>query len=117
MLLLRRGMSSMPEGVYHAAADRLLGIVERRLEILEETMDDVDVEYSQGVLNINLGTKGIWVLNKQGPNQQIWWSSPLSGPRRYEYVQGDRWVNTRDDNQDILGSLAKEIEEVCGVRI
>jgi len=25
------------------------------------------------------------VLNKQGPNRQIWWSSPVSGPKRFYY--------------------------------
>ena len=41
----------------------------------------------QGVLNINLGKLGFWVLNKQSPNKQIWWSSPISGPRRYEHIR------------------------------
>lgn len=31
----------------------------------------------QGVLNLQLGARGTWVLNKQGPNMQIWWSSPI----------------------------------------
>jgi len=38
-------------------------------------------------LNINLGKHGFWVINKQAPNQQIWWSSPISGPRRYEHMR------------------------------
>jgi frataxin len=36
------------------------------------------------------------VINKQTPNEQLWWSSPISGPRRYEYVEErERWVYTR----------------------
>lgn len=31
----------------------------------------------QGVLNIIVGDRGTWVLNKQSPNRQIWWSSPI----------------------------------------
>lgn len=31
----------------------------------------------QGVLNIVVGDRGTWVLNKQSPNRQIWWSSPI----------------------------------------
>lgn len=38
------------------------------------------------MLNVNLGKHGFWVINKQAPNQQIWWSSPISGPRRYEHL-------------------------------
>jgi frataxin len=29
--------------------------------------------------------QGTWVINKQPPNKQIWLSSPLSGPKRYDY--------------------------------
>lgn len=27
-----------------------------------------------------------YVLNKQPPNKQIWWSSPVSGPKRFDWV-------------------------------
>lgn len=36
----------------------------------------------QGVLTLNLGSHGTYVINKQSPNKQIWMSSPLSGPVR-----------------------------------
>ncbi len=58
-----------------------------------------------GVLKIDLGSKGIYVLNKQSPNRQIWWSSPLSGPKRFEWSEAHianenakvkAWRNTRD---------------------
>lgn len=26
------------------------------------------------------------MLNKQPPNKQIWWSSPVSGPKRFDWV-------------------------------
>ncbi|MCJ1329407.1 Mitochondrial chaperone Frataxin [Thelotrema lepadinum] len=42
---------------------------------------------------------GTYVLNKQPPNRQIWLSSPISGPKRYDYVERDRrgeWVYLRD---------------------
>eukprot|EP00560_Eucampia_antarctica_P008689 CAMPEP_0197826248 /NCGR_PEP_ID=MMETSP1437-20131217/3228_1 /TAXON_ID=49252 ORGANISM="Eucampia antarctica, Strain CCMP1452" /NCGR_SAMPLE_ID=MMETSP1437 /ASSEMBLY_ACC=CAM_ASM_001096 /LENGTH=91 /DNA_ID=CAMNT_0043426601 /DNA_START=462 /DNA_END=737 /DNA_ORIENTATION=- len=39
---------------------------------------------------------GAWVMNKQTPNRQIWWSSPISGPRRYEWDEEEEvWVNTK----------------------
>lgn len=31
----------------------------------------------QGVLKIDLGESGTWVINRQIPNRQIWWSSPI----------------------------------------
>ena len=30
-----------------------------------------------GVLTVALGTHGTYVINKQSPNRQLWWSSPL----------------------------------------
>lgn len=46
------------------------------------------------------------MLNKQPPNKQIWLSSPVSGPKRYDYVNkegniGDEvgeWVYLRDNS-------------------
>lgn len=29
---------------------------------------------------------GTYVINKQPPNKQIWLSSPISGPKRYDWV-------------------------------
>lgn len=39
------------------------------------------------MLTISLGEKyGTYVINKQTPNKQIWLSSPLSGPKRFDFV-------------------------------
>ncbi|KAJ2640981.1 Mitochondrial matrix iron chaperone, partial [Coemansia sp. RSA 1285] len=48
-------------------------------------LDDYDVEYANGVLTISMGEKGTYVINKQPPNKQIWISSPISGPERFDY--------------------------------
>ncbi len=54
-------------------------------------------------------------MNKQGPNRQIWWSSPLSGPQRYEWHHDeDDWVHTRSDGK-LLEILRTEVLEVSGV--
>lgn len=40
-----------------------------------------------GVLTVSLGsTHGIYVINKQSPNKQIWLSSPTSGPKRFDFM-------------------------------
>ena len=74
-----------------------------------------------GVLTINLGTKGCWVINKQTPNRQIWWSSPISGPRRYEmqYCKIESktsWRYTKD-NSDLLHTLVDEINNTIGKKV
>ncbi|CAI5488653.1 unnamed protein product [Closterium sp. Naga37s-1] len=45
----------------------------------------------QGVLTLRLGQHGIFVINKQAPNRQIWLSSPQSGPARFDWLPGQGW--------------------------
>ena len=73
-----------------------------------------------GVLSITLPPNGTYIINKQPPNKQIWLSSPVSGPKRYDWVlegesmhqkegggQGD-WVYLRDGSS-LTDLLRKEI--------
>lgn len=128
-------------GTYHDVADDTLYSVQDAVEeYLEEYHDasaaekdeDIpEVNYASGVLTMYLPPHGTWIMNKQTPNQQIWWSSPISGPRRYEYDEGrERWVYSRvgdegnasadisevaDGEEDTLGEiLNKEFEELFG---
>ena len=73
------------------------------------------------------------MLNKQPPNRQIWLSSPVSGPKRYDWVEngygdgdgeereeGDgkgeggrgEWVYLRDGS-----TLSGLLEEEVGVKV
>jgi frataxin len=62
-----------------------------------------------GVLTLMFPPAGTYVLNKQPPNKQLWLSSPISGPKRYDWVlegegqqqkegtgSGGQWVYLRD---------------------
>uniref|UniRef100_A0AC35TTS7 Ferroxidase n=1 Tax=Rhabditophanes sp. KR3021 TaxID=114890 RepID=A0AC35TTS7_9BILA len=50
-----------------------------------------------GVLTAKIDDKvGTYVINKETSNRQIWLSSPLSGPKRYDFVD-NKWVHTRDN--------------------
>jgi len=57
------------------------------------------------------------VINKQPPNKQIWLSSPISGPKRYDYSpEQDEWVYLRDGNSlDAL--LNEELKAAFGVDV
>ena len=46
------------------------------------------------MLTVNLGREqGTYVINKQSPNQQIWLSSPESGPARFDYCRTKKtWI-------------------------
>ena len=86
------------EAEFHSVADETLDAIQDAMEELFEEIssedDDLEVNFASGVLTIALPPHGTWVINKQTPNRQLWWSSPLSGPRRYEYDNG-QWVFTR----------------------
>jgi len=65
---------------------------------------------------------GTYVLNKQPPNKQIWLSSPISGPKRFDWVivgdsqhakegtetSGGKWIYLRDGTA-LSDLLKKEI--------
>ncbi|KAI0181239.1 Frataxin [Hypoxylon sp. FL1284] len=103
---------------YHEIADNYLEALLTKYEELQDESDSVDVDFSSGVMTIKIPGLGVYVINKQPPNKQIWLSSPVSGPKRFDYVvvgegqdqkqdtaSGD-WVYLRDGT--ILGNLLKE---------
>ncbi|KAL8668271.1 MAG: hypothetical protein Q9168_007102 [Polycauliona sp. 1 TL-2023] len=71
---------------FHRLADHYIDALVSKLEELQEERREVDCEYSAGVLNLDFPPAGTYVFNKQPPNKQIWLSSPISGPKRYDYV-------------------------------
>ncbi|KAI5123579.1 hypothetical protein M0805_003397 [Coniferiporia weirii] len=94
---------------YHQLSDATMDILLESLENLIDSMGhpEYEVEYSSGVLTLNLADKGTYVINKQPPNRQIWLSSPFSGPKRYDYVGNqDGWYYMRDGRS--IGSLLDE---------
>ena len=104
------------EAAYHRVADDLLhglqDAVEAALEDLDNAPAELDISYASGVLTMALPPHGTWVLNKQTPNQQIWWSSPLSGPKRFEYTaDGNLWFATQN-GLSLVPLLAQELSHV-----
>ncbi|KAL2160781.1 hypothetical protein VTH06DRAFT_978 [Thermothelomyces fergusii] len=114
-----RTPANISSNEYHTIADKYLDRLLTRLEELQDEREDVDVEFSSGVLTLSLGPEvGTYVINKQPPNKQIWLSSPKTGPKRYDYVvfgegqdqkqdtaTGD-WVYLRDGST--LNELLKD---------
>ena len=62
------------------------------------------------MLTVQLSQNGTYVINKQTPNRQLWLSSPTSGPKRYDYVDG-KWIYLRDGHclQDLLSTEFSQI--------
>lgn len=87
----------------------------QRTPILLPLFDKL-ADAQSGVLNLSLPPHGHYVVNKQPPNQQIWISSPLSGPSRFGYSStGDGegvWVHHRREGVTLGGLLDKELKEI-----
>lgn len=52
---------------------------------------------------------GSYVINKQPPNKQLWLSSPVSGPNRFDCCNG-KWISLRDGS-DLVQLLNEEISQ------
>eukprot|EP00271_Cylindrocystis_brebissonii_P013629 TRINITY_DN3364_c0_g1_i1.p1 TRINITY_DN3364_c0_g1~~TRINITY_DN3364_c0_g1_i1.p1 ORF type:complete len:314 (+),score=44.21 TRINITY_DN3364_c0_g1_i1:124-942(+) len=77
------------EDAFHELADEVLHHLQEKIDELTDAVDleGAEVDYSQGVLTIRLGPElGTFVINKQTPNRQIWFSSPVSGPARFDWI-------------------------------
>ncbi|GMR36666.1 hypothetical protein PMAYCL1PPCAC_06861 [Pristionchus mayeri] len=109
-----RGLSSIAEidvRVYEKRADETLeSISDYVSEIGESVSADIDVSLSMGVLSLDVAHTGTFVINKQRPNLQLWLSSPLSGPRRYDLRDG-KWICARErEGLDVL--LTREFTQI-----
>ncbi|KOB74952.1 putative frataxin, mitochondrial [Operophtera brumata] len=94
--------------------------LESLTDYFEELVDDApnlkraDVTYSDGVLTVSLGSNyGTYVINRQSPNKQIWLSSPVSGPKRYDLVlkNGGYWAY-KHDGKTLHQLLQEEISKI-----
>ncbi|KAL2424382.1 hypothetical protein ABEF95_009423 [Exophiala dermatitidis] len=131
------GSSQQPAQIsdaeYHEIADQYLDTLVLAVEEMSETSNEgIEAEFSAGVLTITHPKNGTYVINKQPPNKQIWLSSPISGPKRYDWVAlgpgqhekedstveagdngaGGRWVYLRDGS-----SLSELLKKELGVEI
>ncbi|GAA5883087.1 hypothetical protein JCM16303_006083 [Sporobolomyces ruberrimus] len=106
--------------ISESTMDSLTEYLESHLESVP-SLDpaSIDIEYStsqcrkSGVLTVNLGPeKGTYVINKQPPNKQIWLSSPLSGPKRYDFDPKKKvWFYARDGST-MHGLLNEELRSL-----
>ncbi|EDO36194.1 predicted protein [Nematostella vectensis] len=73
--------------------------------------DEYDVQFGEGVFTVKFGGEiGTYVVNKQTPNRQIWLSSPNSGPKRYDFVDGI-WVY-HHTNESLHCLLSREMSQI-----
>jgi len=92
--------SDLSEAEYEIKSEKALQKLNDYFDTLPEVADCgtyFDVSYSMGVLTVHINPQcGTYVINKQSPNRQIWLSSPLSGPKRYDLNDSGKWIYKHD---------------------
>ncbi|XP_043802441.1 frataxin homolog, mitochondrial [Apis laboriosa] len=95
--------------------ETLTSLTEHFDELVEQAihLSDADVSYGDGVLTVKFGDSyGTYVINRQSPNRQIWLSSPKSGPKRYDFIDG-KWIY-KYDGKSLHELLDDEIPAIIG---
>ncbi|KAF7805852.1 frataxin, mitochondrial [Senna tora] len=108
--------SLLQEDEFHRLADSTIHDLQEKFEDYGDTVevDGFDIDYGNDVLTIKLGDLGTYVLNKQTPNRQIWLSSPVSGPSRFDWDQDAKsWIYRRN-KANLYKVLEVELEQLCG---
>lgn len=110
--------SLLQEEEYHKLADYTVHDLLEKLEEYGDSLDvdGFDIDYGNEVLTLKLGDVGTYVINKQTPNRQIWMSSPVSGPSRFDWdLQNQAWIYRRT-KANLFKVLEDELEELLGQR-
>ncbi|GAU98535.1 hypothetical protein RvY_09668-1 [Ramazzottius varieornatus] len=105
--------TELSDNEYHEKADRTLGSLSAFFEDIGDNFrenPDYDVMYASGVLTVSLLPGYTIVMNKQSPNHQIWLSSPISGPKRYDF-ENETWTY-HHDGSTLHDLLSKEVSEL-----
>lgn len=104
---------SLKKNDFNSVSEGSLNFLLEKLELKENSLPATfDAEYSQGVLTLKFDPKTVYVLNKQPPTEQIWLSSPFSGPRRFEWNSADEtWRDVRNYEIELNEFLRKEFKE------
>ncbi|KAG9509389.1 Frataxin, mitochondrial, partial [Fragariocoptes setiger] len=92
---------------FHSLANETLEKLSDTFDEILELQPGADVSLSDGVLTVIVKSDAIYVINKQSPNQQLWFSSPLSGPKRFDMC-GNQWID-RDTKQTMKALLSREL--------
>lgn len=104
------------EEEFHRVADSTLYDLQEKLEEYGDSIqsDGFDIDFGNQVLTLKLANLGTYVINKQTPNRQIWLSSPVSGPSRFDWDKThNAWVYRRT-KANLLRLLEDEVGSLCG---
>ena len=107
-------MLKISEQQYNYLADAFLECLYNRLLALNKPQIK-ELSFSKDVLEIEKEGVGKWVLNKNQASKQLWCSSPVSGPSRFDYsFDAKKWVNKKfqllHKSHSLTEQLANELQ-------
>ncbi|KAJ1504646.1 Mitochondrial chaperone Frataxin [Coelomomyces lativittatus] len=109
--LLRWAWTSVSDTEYHRLVDRMFINLQDTIEANcdQHGVTDLDLTYASGVFTLQ-SPHGTFVLNKQPSTQQIWFSSPISGPKRFMLEDTCTWKDVRHPEQTLTSILETELK-------
>nr|ABW91182.1 mitochondrial frataxin [Nosema bombycis] len=90
-------------------------MIEKAISLISDKFDPFHGDFSEdsGTLSINLKGIGEYLFNKQPSTHQLWGSSPLTGPCRFDLVE-DKWIHTRK-KIDLEKYINEEINKINSI--
>jgi frataxin len=106
---------ALDEAIFEKLATATLS---RLADVIEDGLaDHVEVELQGGILTVELDDGGQYVINKHGPNRQIWLSSPKSGAWHFAWDEArEAWISTRAP-ATLNGLLSQELTAATGTSV
>lgn len=124
--LFSRLLSNTTAGEFEKELNNFMDCLVHLLESHRFDSHNLDINLADGVLSVASTQHGTWVLNKHTPTRQIWLSSPVSGPRKYNFhsehssadgAVGSGWRGERDTNEQLKARILEEWENTFKVKI
>ncbi|TBU06399.1 frataxin [Hamiltosporidium magnivora] len=103
--------NTLPHTLYTQLANKTLSNI---YDYLDNQNIDSTLDYTNSVITYKVSGIGDYVFNKQPPLQQLWVSSPLSGPSHFECK--DKQFIENKSKEEITGFIKKEIESIINKR-
>ena len=95
---------------------KVLGKLEERLEGLE--LKDLDVEFSETVMNIQPKNSKPILITFHQPSGQIWVSSPISGATYFTFsTEKADWVRTHNPSQSLFDLISEELSQMLSTSV
>ena len=108
----------MDQGAFERLAAETLSRLMQEIE--DQLADHLEVDLEAGILHIDLESGGKYVINKHGPNREIWLSSPASGAWHFAKDDQPGWRSTRavdGEHRRLHDILTAELSAATGQKL